>query len=293
MIKPEIFLDFRIAAYIGGVVLLQLACGYYFRRRKNNIIAARAAQNLPPDVLVNNSVKLAEARQESLLYATVLLSSVLLLPLLFISFEYGEVTAQAGSTGDNTGLALTFLLLLSWVFFSATDVSKAYLGGLAFKTMTAFQVPFQVGDRASFEGIEGRVTSIGTFFTTLQTQNDDKISIPTSSLWHSPITSVNGSSRSSLCVMNFYLSSHISKSDRIKAENHIWDSIQSSAYFDPTQPIHIFLQQNPDCIQLIAKAYVASTYREPMFTSDVTTSFLDYAIEERILPVMDTQRSSI
>ena len=205
-------------------MVLQIICWSHIRRKKNKIAAAREAHGLPSGILINNSVKLDEARRESLLYAIVLLFSVLLLPFILVWLG-GD---NASATNENTGLAITFIVLLFWVFFNATEISKAYLGGLAFKTLAAFQVPFQVGDRASFQGVEGKVLSIGTFFTTLQTQNDDKISVPTASLWQTPIISVNGSSRSSLCVMNFYLSSRIEKDQRIGAENKIWDAIQLS-----------------------------------------------------------------
>ena len=287
MVDPEIFLDWRIAIYIGGVVVLQIICWIHFRRKKNKIAAAREAHGLPSGILLNNSVQLDEARRESLLYAIVLLFSVLLLPFILVWLGGDDGADKTSTTNENTGLAITFIVLLFWVFFNATEISKAYLGGLAFKTLAAFQVPFQVGDRASFQGVEGKVLSIGTFFTTLQTQNDDKISVPTASLWQTPIISVNGSSRSSLCVMNFYLSSRIEKDQRIGAENKIWDAIQSSTYFEPTQPPQIYLHQEPDYIRLTAKAYVASTYREPQFTSDVTRSFLNYANEEKLLPDID------
>ena len=41
--------------------------------------------------------------------------------------------------------------------------------------------------------------------------------------------------------------------------------------------MQIFLAQEPNAIHLTAKAYVSSTYNTPLFMSDVTRAFLDYA----------------
>ena len=46
--------------------------------------------------------------------------------------------------------------------------------------------------------------------------------------------------------------------------------------------MQIFLVQERDAICLTAKAYVASTYNEPLFTSDVTRAFLEFADKEGI-----------
>ena len=69
------------------------------------------------------------------------------------------------------------------------------------------------------------------------TNNDDQISIPTHTLWSEVLTSANGGDRSSLCVMNFYLASFISASQRQAAEDAIWNAIQSSVYYEPSKPM--------------------------------------------------------
>ena len=186
------------------------------------------------------------------------------------------------SDADKKGLAIAFLALLTWTIYSGTDILKAFLGGLAFKTIAAFTQPFQVGDRVTLKGISGKVVKFETFFVMLQTLNDDLISIPTHTLWSEVLTSANAGDRSSLCVMNFYLASFVHANQRQKAEDAIWDAIQASVYYEPSKPMQIYLTQTPDAIQLTAKAYVASTYNEPLFTSDVTRAFLDFVSQEDI-----------
>ena len=57
-----------------------------------------------------------------------------------------------------------------------------------------------------------------------------------------------------------------------------------SVYFDFTKPMQIYSTQQENAIVLTVKAYVASTYNEPLFKSDVTRAFLDYS-DQHQLPI--------
>ena len=96
------------------------------------------------------------------------------------------------------------------------------------------------------------------------------------------VSSANAGNRSSLCVMNFYLPSSVNAQQRQTAEDAVWNAIQASVYYEPCKPMQIYLKQTPDAIQITAKAYVASTYNEPLFTSDVTRAFLDVVSQENL-----------
>ena len=179
-------------------------------------------------------------------------------------------------------MGIAFLLLLSWILSNGTDIVKAFMGGLAFKTIAAFKQPFQVGDRITLKGVSGKVISFNTFFVVLQTFSDDQISVPTHTLWSEVVSSANAGHRSSLCVMNFYLASFINAQQRQKAEDAVWNAIQASVYYEPSKPMQIYLTQTPDVIKITAKAYVASTYNESLFRSDVTRAFLDVVSQAKI-----------
>lgn len=148
--------------------------------------------------------------------------------------------------------------------------------------------PLQIGDRVTLKGHSGKVIRIGTFFVTLQTLDDDLVSIPTRELWSEVLVSANAGARSSLCVMPFYLAPFVSKPQRQRAEDTIWDSMQASPYCETARPMQIYLSQTPDAICLTAKAYVTSTYDEPLFKSDVTRAFLDLASSKGI-PLASSQ----
>ncbi len=264
----------NILIYLGIVIGSQVIYGLWNYLRRRSISQRRKALGLPDRVLINHAEKLAYRRLDALVQSGLLLTSIIIVPFVLVWIT------DCGK--EKNGLAITFLVLLGWILFNGTDVVKAFLGGLAFKTIAAFKQPFQIGDRVTLKGISGKVVSFDTFFMMLQTLNDDQISIPTYTLWSEVLTSANAGDRSSLCVMNFYLASFISAEQRQAAENVIWDAIQASVYYEPSKPMQIYLVQTPEAIQLTAKAYVASTYNEPLFTSDVTRAFLDFVSQQEI-----------
>ena len=278
--KGEVFLNKFVLSYLfivfGGQALYYL----WHRLKRHMVQGARRAQGLTDEIFLSHAEKLSDRKREALIESGILLVSIVITP--FILYYYAD-------DFEKKGLAITFIGLIVWVVYSGTDVAKAFLGGLAFKTLAAFTTPFQVGDRVNLKGASGKVTDFNTFLIKIQTADDDAISIPTHALWGETLTSVNAGTRASKCVMNFYLAPFTDRKQRQKAEDTIWDAIQASAYFDPTKPMQIFLSQKEESIQLTAKAYVASTYDEPLFCSDVTRAFLDFATKEKI-PLASSQQ---
>ena len=264
----------NILIYLGIVIGSQVIYGLWNYLRRRRISQRRKAQGLPDRILINHPEKLAYRRLDALVQSVLLLGSIVIVPFVLVWISESDT--------DKSGLAIAFLLLLGWILFNGTDVVKAFLDGLAFKTVAAFKKPFQIGDRVTLKGISGKVISFDTFFVVLQTPNDDQISIPTHTLWSEVLTSANAGARSSLCVMNFYLAPFVSAEQRQAAEDAIWNAIQASVYYEPSKPMEIYLSQTPEAIQLTAKAYVASTYNEPLFTSDVTRAFLDFVSQQKI-----------
>ena len=131
-------------------------------------------------------------------------------------------------------------------------------------------------------GHAGKVEDIGPFFVRLKTADDEEVRIPTAALWNAPLISANAGKRASLCVMTFHLAPCVGAEKRKKAENAIWDAIQRSVYWDFDNPMQIYVEQRKDEIVLTAKAYVASTYNEPLFKSDVYQAFLDFTDSESV-----------
>jgi hypothetical protein len=279
----EALLNVYVLAYLSIIVLAQWGLAYRLRRKRDKVAAQRRAQGLPDGILLDHAERLSERKGEALVQSLVLLASIIVTPFLLMGLAQ-LLEPASGEVADaaKNGLAAAFLGLLLWVLVSGTEVSKSFLGGLAFKTLAAFKAPFQVGDRVTLKGIGGKVIGFDSFFVRLQTPNDDLVSIPTNALWGETLNSSNAGQRSSLCVMSFYLSPFVDGKQRQAAEDAIWDAIQASPYFEPSLPMQIYLSQTPDAIQLTAKAYVALTYNEPLFVSDVTRAFLSFAERTRL-----------
>jgi small-conductance mechanosensitive channel len=269
-----------VLAYIAIIIGVQLAYCLYCYLRGGSIRRRRHEVGLPDDVMMGHADSLSTRRAQALFASGLLLLTLFTVPVLIIALA--EYFCWPVNSKDKNGLLGVFLALLAWLAFTGTDVAKSTLGGLAFRTLAAFKHPFQVGDRVTIKGVSGKVVGFDSFFVQLDTVNDDRISIPTNTLWTEVLNSANAGDRSSLCVMQFYLSPQVSQIKRQEAEDAIWDAIQSSVFYEPAKPMQIYLSQNAYSIQLTAKAYVASTYNEALFTSDVTQAFLDYSAKHGI-----------
>ncbi len=285
--NPYVFL------YVALIVLVQMGYLRHRRRKEATITANRAAQGLPPQTIVNQSVKLEELKSQARKETWVLILPIVFLPFVMAGLEFamnacifdpdpGCSTTEVAIHSGN-GLLFTFFIFMLWLMFTGTDLAKAAIGGIAFRTVMVFGNTFQVGDRITINGNSGKLIDIGVFYLTLVTLDDDKICLPTSSLWGTSLTSANDGERSSLVVIPFYLSPTVTSKQMQDAEDAIWDAIQASNYFEPTKNKQIFYSQEQSFIQLTVKAYVASTYNEPLFRSDITRRFLHFAKKNNIL----------
>ncbi|MGB7086955.1 MAG: mechanosensitive ion channel domain-containing protein [Phormidesmis sp.] len=278
----QLFLTPSVLLYLAAVVGTQVLYSWWRRKQQARINTQRRTRGLPKEILLNHTERLAERRRVALTESALLLATVVILPFVLIAAAQFLGQSAESASSERAGLAITFVTLLLGILISSTNVLKAFLEGLAFKTLAAFTVPFQIGDRVTLKSISGKVIQLTTFFVVLETLKGERVSIPTHSLWNEVMTSVNGGDRASLCEMVFYLSPKATAEQWQAAENIIWDTIQSSVYFEPSKPIQIYLSQSAKAIELTARVYVASTYNEPLFASDVTRAFLDFAHAKQI-----------
>lgn len=282
----KLFINPSVLLYLLIVVGTQVFYSLWRQKRQAMITKRRRTRGLPEDVLLNHTERLAERRRYALTQSVLLLATIVILPFVLIAGSHWmrvwfEDIPKTAST-EQAGLTITFITLLASSLISSPNALKAFLEGLAFKTLAAFTVPFQIGDRVIIQGISGKVTQLDTFFVVIETLKGERVSIPTYSLWNESITSINGGDRDSLCEMVFYLSPLATAQQRQAAEDIIWNTIQSSVYLESSKPIQIYLSQDAETIQLTARAYVASTYNESLFSSDVTRAFLDFAHAKQI-----------
>ena len=271
----KIILNPHVVGYLSIIFLVQALVFYFASAKRKRIAKQRTKVGLPQDILMDHSQRLSELKSEALWPAIILIATIIIAPFVLLALADGDMKTKEA-------LALTFAAVFLWLLWNGTDAGKAFLGGLVFKTLIAVKHPVQVGDRVTLRGYSGKITEIGLFYIILQTPDDDQISIPTSSLWSEVLVSTNAGARASLCVMDFRLAPFSTVTQRQVAEDTIWDAIQASTYSDVSRPMQIYISQDEDAIRLTAKAYVASTYNEALFKSDVYRAFFKFADEQHI-----------
>lgn len=272
-------------AYVASVVAVYAALAFWrwraasaLRERRANVL--RTVDEQPVEradqPLVAPGARLEGLRAAAGVDASVLAFASLVLPVLWWWL--------AGLVDEDrrTAVLVAFAALAIWLSVSATDVAKAFFGGLLFRLLVAFRRPFQVGDKVTLGAHAGKVTDIGLFHLRLQTLDDDQVSLPTASLWSTPLVSANAGERASLAVIRVYLAPTLGAEQLQRAEDLLWDAVGASLYWDPLQPRQIYYEQSEVAIVLTAKAYVASTYNEALFKSEVTKTFLSRALQENI-----------
>ncbi|MEL6465645.1 MAG: mechanosensitive ion channel family protein [Pseudomonadota bacterium] len=266
-----------VAAIFGSQVLFAIGQRLFSQRR----LQKRLASGLPADELIVTASKLKALRWATGVQMLLFACAVVGVPLLFILV-----------TGERHA-AVVFVALLAMISIQVPEPIKYSVGGLAFKSLVAANAPFQIGDRVCLRGIKGRVTGVGMFYITLQTPDDDKVSIPTYALWTETLSSTNAGDMGSLSVATVYLSPRCEAACLSKAEGALAEAIHASPYLDISRPVDILVGQTSTAITITAKAYVASTYDEPHFVSDTLRAFLKSANEYGIqLAQFETEMSS-
>ena len=280
--EPSNFLNPFVLGYLLIVIGAQAGLAFWRRRETERRQARRRKVGLPDEVILDTKVRLATIRHEASIEAVVLLVTLLVTPFLL------WLAAGIWAPSVRSELGILFAAVLFWVLFTSSDVGKTFLGGVAFRTLVAFNPPFQVGDQVTLRGQGGTVTEIGLFYVRLATSAGDLVSIPTASLWGETLVSANAGDRSSICVMPFFLAPFATRQQQQSAENALWDAIQASTFFDFGKPMQISVKQTGDAIVLTAKAHVANTYNDSMFMSEVASVFLRWAADEKI-PLASTR----
>jgi small-conductance mechanosensitive channel len=276
LVHPENILNDEYMLYYLLIILgMQLLLASLRKSLEARREAKRRRAGLTDSVIASTGSRLGELKRQASLEALIVLVTVLVTP--FILFEISDEGLE-----KRQGLALAFIALFVYVLFTGSTVGKAFIGGMAFRMMAAFNPPFQVGDRVTLSGQSGRVTELGIFHVRLITPGQDLVSIPTAKLWGETLISTNAGDQASLCELPFYLATGVSRRQRKAAEEQLTEIIQRSTYFDFSRPVQILVEQTGKAIRITAKAFVANTYNEFPFKSEVTDRFLDWACDNGI-----------
>jgi small-conductance mechanosensitive channel len=178
-------------------------------------------------------------------------------------------------------LALIGGTLAVSVGFALKDLAASFIAGLT----VMIDRPFQVGDRVTFEGNYGDITTIGLRSVRMRTLNDDIITIPNNKFLNEVTVSGNYGALDMQVVIPFYVGL---EQDINLARTLIQEAASSSRYIHLPKPVVVLVKQtitdNYLAIQLTCKAYVVDTAYEKLFETDITLRVMEEFQKHGIAP---------
>jgi small-conductance mechanosensitive channel len=165
--------------------------------------------------------------------------------------------------------------------FAAKDLVASLVAGF----MIMADQPFQVGDRVSFEGAYGDVTSIGLRSVRIRTLDDSIVTIPNNMF----LTEVTTCGNSGVLHMQLAVDLYIGIDQDVKLACELYEeATATSRYIYLKHPIDVRVNQvvmnDVIAIRLRLKAYVLDTKYEKAFETDVTLRALEAFAKHGIGP---------
>ncbi|WP_117235435.1 mechanosensitive ion channel family protein [Vibrio maerlii] len=199
----------------------------------------------------------------------------------FIYMTAGVVVFMMSFRINDQILALIGGTLAVSVGFAMKDLAASFIAGLT----VMIDRPFQVGDRVTFEGNYGDITTIGLRSVRMRTLNDDIITIPNNKFLSEVVVSGNYGALDMQVVIPFYIGLD---EDIVLARDLIQEAASSSRYIHLPKPVTVLVQQtiseNYLAIKLTCKAYVVDTGYEKLFETDITLRVMKEFKEHGIKP---------
>lgn len=163
------------------------------------------------------------------------------------------------------------LLAVSGTLAVALGLSlKDLIASVVAGVILLFDRPFQVGDRVSFEGVYGEITTIGLRAVRLITLDDSVVTIPNSKFITDVVSSGNFGALDMMVEMNFHLDL---SADIERAKKILYETAVTSKYVFLKKPVSIVLSeldfaQRP-ALQIRLKCYVIDVRFEKALQSDI------------------------
>ena len=184
-----------------------------------------------------------------------------------------------------TVLALTGTLAVG-VGFALKDLAASVLAGITI----LFDRPFHVGDRVTFGGYYGEITSIGLRSVRMVTLDDSVVTIPNNKFLTDVVISGNAGALDMQIEMDFFISQD---SDLKLAKRVVLEALRTSRFVYLGKPTVVLVKdlifEGYLCTRLRAKAYVLDVRYEKAFETDVTERVKEAFAKKKIAPPMMRQ----
>lgn len=182
---------------------------------------------------------------------------------------------------DDRVLAVIGGTLAVAVGFAIKDLVASFIAGI----MIMVDRPFQVGDRVSFGGEYGDITSIGLRSVRLQTLDDNTVTIPNNKFLNDISSCGNYGALDMQVVMDFYVGL---EQDIELAREVVTEAALTSRYVYLPKPVTVLvgqvIKENYIAVRLRLKAYVLDTRFEKAFETDVNLGVMRAFRQHSIKP---------
>jgi small-conductance mechanosensitive channel len=161
--------------------------------------------------------------------------------------------------------------------FGLKDLFAGVIGGLLLVT----ERTYRVGDKVALGEHYGEVTGIGLRATTLQTADDNEITVPNAALFTDPVSNANDGAPEMMVVVSVSVAPG---ADIARAKTVVREALITSRYVavDDDHPVAIRVGDETYHRTIRGKAYVADLRDEFAFETDVTERVLERFAEEDI-----------
>ena len=163
------------------------------------------------------------------------------------------------------------LLTVSGTLAVALGLSlKDLVASVVAGVILLFDRPFQVGDRVTFEGIYGEISTIGLRAVRLITLDDSVVTIPNSKFITEAVASGNFGALDMMIEINFHLALD---SDLANARRILYETAVTSKYVYLKKPVTIVFSEidfaRRPAMQIRVKCYVIDVRFEKALQTDV------------------------
>jgi small-conductance mechanosensitive channel len=176
------------------------------------------------------------------------------------------LVAMLASTGLAVGLA-------------AQDVIRNVISG----ALILFEQPFRVGDMVNVDGHYGEVKSIGLRSISLQTFDDNTITVPNATVAAQSVSNSNSGALNEMVVASFLLPASV---DIKTVKELAWEAAACSPYAYLRKPINVLVEDvfNRSFLnRFTVKAYVLDVRFERKFASDMIERVKQALLEREIV----------
>lgn len=174
--------------------------------------------------------------------------------------------------------------------FALKDLVASIVAGV----MIMIDRPFQVGDRVTFGGQYGDITSIGLRSVRLQTLDDNTVTIPNNMFLNQVTSSGNYGVLDMQVVVDFHIGVD---QDARRAQALVQEAAATSLYVYLPKPVVVRVSQviieNYVALRIRLKLYVLDTKYEKALATDVTLRVLEAFEAEAIRPPAILHRAMI